>query len=615
MQSTQQQVTGVLTFRTASAQDVDPNRLRASIGKQPVTMRVERVSHEDRAAMLVIDTSGSMGRSGMATVRSATAAYLEQVPSDVKVGVVTFADTAGVDLAPTSDRAAVQRVVNGLTAKGDTSLYAAVQAAVTALGPHGDRSVVLLSDGADTTSAHPEKTLAALTGKLAEDGIRLDVVRFRTDDPQASAALSQLASAGRGAVVAAADAPAVGRAFRSAAQTLRSQARFEIKLATPLAAPGPLEITGSLAGQPFSVVQPLAPAAALASSPTAAAAPGPAVVASPAPAVATGWPSILVWLATGAVALALMLLAYGILSPDLSTRRERRLAALEGYLAPSRAASAAPGRRAPTPIAVQLVDLGERAMRGRRSTATTLSLINRADLPLRAGEWFVLRVVAGVVGLALGLVLAGELRLVGLAAGLLLGFALPQLVLRFLAHRRGAAFERVLPQSLLLVATSLRSGFGLPQALDSVARDSPEPVAKEFSRALAETRIGTDISDALERVATRMGSRAMEMAVMAIRIQREVGGNLAETLETAGRTLRERETLRGQVRALSAEGRLSAYILIALPIGIFLYMTMVNYDYVSLLWTTLPGVVMLVGGTVALVAGIFWMRKVVRIEV
>jgi tight adherence protein B len=224
-------------------------------------------------------------------------------------------------------------------------------------------------------------------------------------------------------------------------------------------------------------------------------------------------------------------------------------------------------------------------------------------------------VVALVAATAIGTVVVGGSPLLGGAIGALLGFVLPTLVLRFLAARRAAAFERLLPQALILVSTSLRSGFGLPQALDSIAKDSAEPVAKEFSRALAETRIGTDISDALERMATRMGSKSMAMAVIAIRIQREVGGNLAETLDTTAKTLRERESLQRQVRALSAEGRLSAYILIALPIGLFFYMMWVNYEYISLLWTTTLGLTMLIGGIVLLIGGIFWMRKVVQIEV
>ena len=107
----------------------------------------------------------------------------------------------------------------------------------------------------------------------------------------------------------------------------------------------------------------------------------------------------------------------------------------------------------------------------------------------------------------------------------------------------------------------------------------------------------------------------MHWAVMAIRIQREVGGNLADTLRTTAGTLRERESLHRQVATLSAEGRLSAYIVIALPIFIFLYMTRVNYGYVSLLWTTMPGLFMSGFGIVSLGIGIVWMRKVVKIEV
>ena len=188
-------------------------------------------------------------------------------------------------------------------------------------------------------------------------------------------------------------------------------------------------------------------------------------------------------------------------------------------------------------------------------------------------------------------------------------------MLRVLAARRATAFEAVLPDVMTLVATSLRSGFGLAQALDAVARDAAEPAAKEFSSALAEARIGTDISDALEHMAARMDSTSMRWAVMAIRIQRDVGGNLADTLQTTAATLKERDSLKRQVRALSAEGRLSAYILVALPITIFLYMMYGNYDYISLLWLEPMGIVMLVIGVVMMVIGIFWMRKIVNIEV
>ena len=152
-------------------------------------------------------------------------------------------------------------------------------------------------------------------------------------------------------------------------------------------------------------------------------------------------------------------------------------------------------------------------------------------------------------------------------------------------------------------------------ALDAVARDAADPSAKEFSRALAETRIGADLNDSLNHLADRMGSVNLRWTAMAINIQRQVGGNLSETLRNTAATLRDRESLRRHVNALSAEGKLSAYILIALPIGIFLYMTQVNLAYVELLWTTVIGIGMLGAALVSLAVGVFWMRKVVIVEV
>jgi tight adherence protein B len=151
--------------------------------------------------------------------------------------------------------------------------------------------------------------------------------------------------------------------------------------------------------------------------------------------------------------------------------------------------------------------------------------------------------------------------------------------------------------------------------VEAVIRDAPDPVATELGRAQAETRLGTELPDALDRVAHRMNSTTMSWTVMAMRIQSEVGGNLAETLRTTAKTLRERESLHRQVRALSAEGRLSAYILIALPILLFLYVYVVNRDYISLLWTNPIGIFLSVATVAMMAIGVVWMRKVVQVEV
>lgn len=614
--SSGQSLTGVLTFRSPEVVQVDTDSLTATVDGQDRPAAVSSSTSIERTAMLVIDTSGSMGAEGMATVREATRAYLEEAPADVRVGVTTFADTAGVDLAPTTDRAKVRRVVDGLASRGDTSLYAGVSVAAKALGRDGDRSMVLLSDGADTISAARTADRTKATKAVRDRGIRVDVVRFRTDDPDATQALKGFAKAGGGSVIAAADAQAVGQAFQTSARALRSQAKFEVTTPEELTGTHTLRLEGTTGGgTPFAVDQTVnfggaqgadAPVAATGgsdASDTITPLGGLALTASP-------WP----WLAALAIGAAIFLMSYALFEPKVQSRRTMRVAAIEGYVAPGTRLRA-DAQPQTTALTQRLVEVGERRMEGRRSTARTMLLISRADLPLRAGEWFVLCVAAVFFGAVVGLFLMPGPWLLGVVIGVAAGLALPQLVLRFLAARRAKAFERVLPQTLVLVATTLKSGFALPQALAAVAQDSPAPVDKEFSRALAETRIGTDIADALERTADRMGSESMHLAIMAIRIQRDVGGNLAETLETTAHTLRERETLKRQISALSAEGRLSAQILIALPIVLFLYMLMVNYEYVSLLWTTGLGLLMSVGAIVMMAIGVFWMSRVVKIEV
>ena len=310
-----------------------------------------------------------------------------------------------------------------------------------------------------------------------------------------------------------------------------------------------------------------------------------------------------------------------MLSPAFTSASRRRIRAIELYLGTPAPDRTPPGDKAGTPSAVgtRLTQVSERLTRGRDGTAKAALLIERADLPLRTSEWYVLRGLAVLVGLMGGWFLLRGDRCARPARACCSApawaWCLPPVVLKVLAARRARKFESQLPDVLTLVASSLATGFSLLQALDAVAKDSAEPAAKEFSRALAETRIGADVGEALERMAERTESDNMRWATMAIRIQREVGGNLGETLRTTAKTIREREELKRHVRSLSAEGRLSSYILIAMPIGIFLYTYYSNHDYIELLWTRPMGWGLMAAGTISMVIGIFWMRKVVDVAV
>ena len=211
-------------------------------------------------------------------------------------------------------------------------------------------------------------------------------------------------------------------------------------------------------------------------------------------------------------------------------------------------------------------------------------------------------------------VLVGNV-LIGVVLGAVAGWVGMKFGLNFMIRRRRAKFADQLPDMLQFVAGSLRSGFSLGQGLDAAVREDTQPVADEFSRALQESRIGVDLEDALDQVADRMESADLRWTVIAIRIQRETGGNLAEVLGNTVETMRERAHLRRHVRALSAEGRLSAYILVSLPIGIGGWLFLTRRSYVAVLYTTTPGIVLLVFAILMVVGGALWMRKMVKVEV
>jgi tight adherence protein B len=239
--------------------------------------------------------------------------------------------------------------------------------------------------------------------------------------------------------------------------------------------------------------------------------------------------------------------------------------------------------------------------------------LEAAAVSLRSGEFVIVTVAAAFVGMLVGYVILGSFWL-ALGAGVLAGAA-PTVVLRFSLDRRAEKLREQLPDVLTIMASSLRAGHSFLQALDTVAKEIAQPAAAEFQRVVAEVRLGRGAEDALGALAERVGSADFKWAVLAVNIQREVGGNLAEILDNVADTLRERATMRRQVRVLTSEGRLSAWVLGLMPFAIGFYVYITNPGYIGLLFTTKIGILMLSGAGLLLVTGVFWMKKIVDIDV
>ena len=236
----------------------------------------------------------------------------------------------------------------------------------------------------------------------------------------------------------------------------------------------------------------------------------------------------------------------------------------------------------------------------------------RAALPVGIGE-FLLFAVAGIVILALLGMLAGGI--VGAIFGLIVGLVAPVATLQILVERRSKRFAAQLPDVLKLLAGSLRAGFSLLQGLDAIVEQVSDPIQRELRRALAASRLGAPIEDALTEMADRVGSQDFAWTVMAIRIQREVGGNLAQILDTVWDTMIQRQRLRREVKTLTAEGRMSGIILVALPIVIGGFIYLVNRPYIRELFATRPGQLMVGGAVIMELLGTWWMYRTVQIEI
>lgn len=233
-------------------------------------------------------------------------------------------------------------------------------------------------------------------------------------------------------------------------------------------------------------------------------------------------------------------------------------------------------------------------------------------------DWTIAQFVAftliGGVGAALVVLLLRLPLLVAVGIGLV-AMTIPWNIQMMARYKRRVRFEYLLPDSLDLIGRALRSGHSFPSALQMAGADLPDPVGEEFKITSDEINFGIAQATALQNLVRRVPSQDLSFFVIAVLIQRETGGNLAEVLDNISRIIRERLKLFGKVRAISAEAKLSGWVLSLLPFATAGLLYMINPEFMSLLWTEKVGVYMIYTALVSTFIGILWMRKVIRIHV
>jgi len=317
--------------------------------------------------------------------------------------------------------------------------------------------------------------------------------------------------------------------------------------------------------------------------------------------------------ASALIAVAVFVLAMTLLSMDHEHRSdlEKRLTGYAGSEIDAEMAAAA-DREGDSSIMQDVF-----ALTGRM--AEKVGVLNRvedkleqADLPLRPPEALFVYIAIVVLTFVFGMLVLGPIMGLGLTVLAIFG---PAMYLEMRRKKRLRRFETQLPDVLNLLSGSMRAGFSFAQGLEAVAEESSEPSKRELQRAYAESRLGRPIEDALEDSAARMHSVDLMWAVMAIRIQREVGGNLAELLDTVASTMTERERLRHEVLALTAEGRMSAWVLGIFPPAFAVILYVIQPTYMQTLFQDPVGIVAVVVSAIMAGLGFLWLRKIMAIEV
>ena len=573
-----------VTVRVSAPRDLvgaslSPGAFSLSEADQARDVRVEQVKGGELEVVLVIDVSGSMAGEPMAAAKAAAAGFLGEMPADTRIAVVAFDDTVRVASPMSADRDAHRAAIAALTPSGYTALYEGINAGLEQFsGETAQRAVVVLSDGGDNASSI---ALSDVTGRIIGAGTTLHVVELQTSDTEPEI-LDALSSVGYGQHIAVTDPQALSAVYGRIASDLRdsyvlaytSQARGRVDLTVAVEHPGGRSEVTHRVSMPSAPVRPFAPG----------------IFASP-------------WILFVGIILmfgAFLFLLLSVLWPGEARSQLAGRARAAG-------AGTLPGMGALASKATLVV---EHNLERRGWSPSLNGSLERAGVNLRAGEYVVLSACAAIVAFAAGTVLLNVF--IGLlAAGVTV--ILSVLSLKVLGDRRKAKFGDQLGETLQLMAGTLRAGYGLLQAIDAVAKESPSPTAEEFRRIVVETRLGRELDEALQAMDKRIGSEDFSWVVQAINIHHEVGGDLAEVLDSVAGTIRERNQIRRQVKALSAEGKLSAVVLYVLPFGVAGFISLTNPSYLSPLVTEPIGWVMLGVGAVLLTLGGLWLRKVVKI--
>jgi tight adherence protein B len=552
----------------------------------------------EKSVVLAVDRSESMRGQALRDATAAAREFVATKGAADRIEVVAFGRQAVTLKRFSTTTTDADAALAGLAAddRGGTALWDAVVRSAKALGHErgSGRVIVVVTDGKDVSSS-AGFAQAVGAAHRAHAGVYAIGVQGADFDPQP---LRDLASQTGGAYLQATSTAQLTRLYDSIGRTLAGTWQLSYSTA---ARPGDrlrLAVSaGGALGSPLELTVPRSGAAAPAARPSLL----PRSV----------WTSALapVVLAGGVGAIVLLALRFLV-----AARRGSWLdARLAPHLAPTHTAARrrrrGQGRR---PLLRGLFTATEGALKDARPFLAMQRLLTRADVPLLASELLyvcvgvaiLVAIVTAVSGVAAPIVLV-----LMLAAG-----ALPIGWVARKGRSRMKAFDNQLPDLLITIAASLKAGHSFRHAIQAVVDDGAEPAAREFRRVLSDTRLGRPMDDALADMGERIGSKNLSFVLTSVSIQRQIGGSLAGLFDMVADTVRQRQQFARKVRSLTAMGRMSAYVLGALPFAMAVMITLISPAYMAPLWHTSTGHMMVGTALGMLLVGAAFLRKIVSFK-
>jgi tight adherence protein B len=550
---------------------------------------------EAKSVVLAVDRSRSMRGKPLVDAVAAASTFLSTKPDADRVAVATYGKTpvmlTGFSTSTIDTESALRTI--SIDSEVGTSLYDSLVLSANSLAaePLLGRVIIIVTDGSDygSEASLDEAVAAAKDAGVAVYPIAIESVGFSAEP------LQQMAAETGGTYHAAASSEALTEVYSSIAEELSRTWRLEYVTATLPAermalsarVPGgePVEAVLTAPGDAIQVRRPEASGRL------------------PQQFFGSVWGQAAFALLVGVI--VLLASAFLFASPKGSW--------LKGRLAPHvaekrRAVKRRDGER--LAIASGLFRATENALGSLKPWKRLGRTIERADVPLRTVELVYMMLASGLLSGLLVAAFGPPVWLV--AAALIGGMLLPWMFLAFKARRRVKAFENQLPDMLVTMAAGLKAGHSFRQALQSVVDEDQPPASKELKRVLTETRLGRPMDEALLEMAHRIGSKNFEFVITAVTIQRQVGGSLAGLFDMVADTVRSRQQFAKKIKGLTAMGRASGYVLIALPFFVAGALTVLNAQYMSPLWSTSTGHKLIILMLVMMAVGSLILRKIVN---